>query len=1058
VINSLAESVVDLKPFPTLVRFGAFELDLRARELRKDGLSTGLPEQSIKILALLLETPGEIVLREEIRKKLWPNDTVVEFDHSINAAIKRLRQALGDPAEAPQYIETLARRGYRWKFPVEVVEAQPSAAPTQVEDVQSGTTATGNLIGKKVSHYRVLEVLGGGGMGVVFKAEDLKLGRRVALKFLPEETAKDAVTLQRFEQEARAASALNHPNICTIHEIAEHEGQPFIVMEFLEGGTLRELISSAKTAAPLPLEKLLDLAIQITHGLEAAHQKGIVHRDIKPANVFVTTQGQAKILDFGLAKLIPTVVAVGDHLGRDRHDDDAPVLHGETSLAPASDLLLSRTGVAMGTAGYMSPEQVRGEKLDARTDLFSFGLVVYEMATGQRPFTGETAPILRHAILNRTPTPARELNSELPLKLEQIIQKALEKDREVRYQTASEIRADLESLRHNLKPMLFGSRWRKMAAAVAILLVASAIFWFARHQPTSPTAVPDLKLRQLTTNSMDNRVTSGAISPDGKYLAYADTKGMYIKLIETGEVRAIPKPEALRSGDVAWEAGPWFPDSTGFLADAHPPLQSTDDWGSEGTSIWQASVQDEKPRKLRDNAVAYSISPDGSSIAFGTNMGKRGPREIWLMDADGQHARKLYEADEDGAVFGLTWSPDHKRVIYIRNDKSGDTLLSRDLKGGPPTILSPLSPSEAKEVHDFSWLPDGRVIYAKEEPGAIGTTTCNFWIMRLDFRTGEVIEKPKRLTNWSGFCMASAGVTADGKRFAFLEWNGHGTSYLADLAAGGTQLFRPRRFPLTENSDAALDWTPDSKAIILMSNHPANGIYRQSLDEDTAEPLVTEGVGRDARVTADGKWVLYFGKTEAPPASEPEPVMRVPITGGPPQFLFTGKRRALIVCARSSNLCAIAEPTDDHKQVTISTLDPLHGRGPELTRFNLGSIEDQWWFDLSPDGRRVAATPSPAGPIYILSLRGQATQRIQVKGWNNLMSLNWAADGKGLFVVSGNRQERALLHVDLHGNAHFLWENPGAYGEATAVASPDGHHLAMFGWSLDSNMWTMENF
>ena len=319
------------------------------------------------------------------------------------------------------------------------------------EGFQSPPSAGGNLIGKKVSHYRVLEVLGGGGMGVVFKAEDLKLGRRVALKFLPEETASDPLTLKRFEQEARAASALNHPNICTIYEIEEHEGQPFIVMELLEGETLRELISAAKTrTAPLPLEKLIDLAVQITEGLEAAHQKGIIHRDIKPANVFVTTQGQGKILDFGLAKLVPALADAEAYPGREYQGDYVHATTGEPALTPASDLLLSRTGVAMGTEGYMSPEQIRGEKLDARTDLFSFGLVLYEMATGQRAFAGDTVAVLHEAILTHDPKPSKQLNPALPENLDRIIRKALEKDRDARYSTASEMHVDLENLTQDI--------------------------------------------------------------------------------------------------------------------------------------------------------------------------------------------------------------------------------------------------------------------------------------------------------------------------------------------------------------------------------------------------------------------------------------------------------------------------------------------------------------------------------------------------------------------------------------------------------------------------------
>src|SRR5215471_9123374 len=283
-----------------VVRFEGFELDTRTGELRKQGTTTiRLSEQPLRILLALLERPGELVLREELRKRLWPNDTVVEFEHSINAAMKRLRHALGDSAENPQFIETLSRRGYRWKASVEWVALAPEENPPSPH-------LDRNLVGKRVSHYRVLEILGGGGMGVVYKAEDIKLGRRVALKFLPDELANDAASMQRFEREARAASALNHPNICTIHSVEEHEGQPFIVMELLEGRTLRETISETEPAVSkeiegmLRLNSLLDVAIQVSDGLKAAHEKDIIHRDIKPANLFVTNQGRVKILDFGL--------------------------------------------------------------------------------------------------------------------------------------------------------------------------------------------------------------------------------------------------------------------------------------------------------------------------------------------------------------------------------------------------------------------------------------------------------------------------------------------------------------------------------------------------------------------------------------------------------------------------------------------------------------------------------------------------------------------------------------------------------------------------------------
>ena len=916
------------------------------------------------------------------------------------------------------------------------------------------------LTGQIVSHYRIQDGLGGGGMGLLYRAEDMKLGRQVALKFLPQESAKDPVALRRFEREARAASSLEHPNICPIYEFGEHNGLPFLVMQLLEGKTLQELISAAGRAKPsLAVHKLLDVAVQINRGLEAAHQRGIIHRDIKPANIFITTQGQAKILDFGLAKLAPVVTMTSTT--QSLLDGDAETSAGTESLAPP-DLFLSRTGALMGTAGYMSPEQVRGENLDARTDLFSFGLVLYEIATGKRAFTGDTWPAFREAILEQMPDAPRRINPKIPAKLEAVIKKALEKNRDVRYQTASEMRADLENLQRQLAPKHLSRPWVVASGTILTLLVAATVFLLER--PSKVISVtPEIKLRQLTTNSSENPVIGGAISPDSKYLAYTDAKGMHIKLIETGETRVVPRPEGLKDQNISWEIGPWFPDSTRFLVHSNPAeIQGI----SQDPSIWMASVLGGAPRKLRDHAIAWAISPDGLSVSFGTNQGKFGPREVWMMQSDGGQASKFDEAKEGTGICCLMWSQDGQRYLYITSDGSGDTMLSRDLKGGPPTALFP--PSEMKKMNDIVWLRDGRLLYSLPESEAIGSA-CNYWTIRLDLRTGKRVEEPRRLTNWPSFCVSSGSSTLDGKRVAFAGWSSFVTAYIADLEPAATQIRNLKHFSWEEAEDFIADWTPDSKTLIVGQNRGDHyAIYKQTLDSDTPDaivPSVPGGLLNMAVVSPDGKWIIAMvwpirGAPSSARPSAPRPLVRIPIAGGAPEAIFPVVRPGIFSCARPpSYLCVIPEQTEDHKQMVVTAFDPIKGRGAELARFDLARdfdvLVDNLLCDLSPDGTRLAITRSPEGPIEIHSLRGKPTYIIPFQMSGKLDTIKWAANRQGLFVSRKTQGPSDLLYVDLHGNSKSLYT---CVRSCFGWPSPDGRHLAINETKQSTNMWMMENF
>jgi len=605
--------------------------------------------------------------------------------------------------------------------------------------------------------------------------------------------------------------------------------------------------------------------------------------------------------------------------------------------------------------------------------------------------------------------------------------------------------------------------WRSALVAGVLALVALGVSfaWFLSHRPLSAPLA--LKERRLTANSSEDPLTQGVISPDGKYLAYGDQRGMHLKLIQTGETINIPQPPGASADQ--WWPNAWFPDGTKFITAAFEPGKQ------RASSTWVVSVIGGFPHKLRDDADPWSVSPDGTLIAFGTGQGFARSREIWLMGPQGEEPRRLVSGSEDDGFYWTAWSPDGQRIAYGRfrrkPDRTECSIESRDLKGSPPTLL--MSDPELCNMQ-FLWLSDGRLLFLRTplEPSMLGHS-LNLWEIGVDTKTGQPVSKPRQVTNWLEVHAAALSVASDGKQLAVSKMNPRADVYVAEL---GPRIENIHRLTFNENDNLFGQWMADSKAVLLWSNR--NGpwdIFKQALDQAEAELVVTGPDYKQQPVASpDGSWILYLSSaTDDVHATTPVRIMRVPISGGAPQSVLEGPGIDGMACARSpATICLFSERTPDDKQLLFSRFDPIHGRGRELTRIDRGQANLCCVWDLSADGSRLAFAQydDHEGHIQILPLSGAKATEINVKGWNGFWALSWAADGKSLFATTGapsaNATEDALLRVDLEGRAQVVWQHERLSAFETWgpgwVPSPSGHYVAVSGYTVESNVWLMENF
>jgi eukaryotic-like serine/threonine-protein kinase len=761
------------------------------------------------------------------------------------------------------------------------------------------------MIGRSISHYRILEKLGGGGMGVVYKAEDTELGRFVALKFLPEDVETDPQALERFRREARAASALNHPNICTIHEIAKHEGQSFIVMEYLEGMTLNHRIAGRA----LETGALLSLGIDIADALEAAHAKGIVHRDIKPGNIFVTQRGHAKILDFGLAKVTAMI-------------SGAAGTAGIMSAATAGQQNLTNPGTALGTVAYMSPEQVRAKELDARTDLFSFGAVLYEMATGSMPFRGESSGVIFNAILEREPPSPLRLNPDLPPKLEDVISKSLEKDRSLRYQNASEMRTDLQRLKRDTESGRSAARtapaelrdtpgpsaitpvsasglvpgptrkkswiWRATLAAVAIVAIALLILRLA-------VPLPPLRVSGYTQITNDGKSKLwpqfGSEIPlvtDGSRIYFVETPSVSSALMQVstlgGEASTISVPfPAFGIADIS-------PDRSSLLMPALNIQENQSD-------LWALPLPAGTPRRLGELRGYYGTwSPDGQNILFVDG------NDLFTAKADGTDSKKL--ASLPGQPWWPRWAPDGSRIrLSVVDTKNGtDSLWEMQPDGTNPHALLQGWNTASQECCG-SWTPDGQYFVfqstrngqtqlwamaekrgvlrkTNSEPNELTTGPLNYFTPVASADGKKLFAIGSQLRGELGrfnqktlqFEPYLSGISADGVEFSRDgQWVTYSTypegSLWRSRADGSDRLqltFPPMRAGLGR-------WSPDSKQIVFTGIVHGQGLktYLVKAAGGAIQQITAEGRNEgDANWSPDGNSIVYWSSASWPPGSD----------------------------------------------------------------------------------------------------------------------------------------------------------------------------------------------